>query len=170
MDLILTGLSQSGIVAAARDAGLSLTAEQAREIAEVESACLAERRRVSFGESATARLIREFAASPFLSSGDEAATLMDLTEAFYELREDFPASTTDVEIIDALRDSFNGEAAGDVGLAAASANVQLSENDSSPVYEIADDDGNVYRWDPDEWHDDLYSDGWYGERWEDADE
>ncbi|MBQ3300961.1 MAG: hypothetical protein IJH04_02190, partial [Eggerthellaceae bacterium] len=99
-----------------------------------------------------------------------AEVLVGLTEAFYELREGFPAFITDVEILESLADAFDGDAAGDVGLAAALASESLAGRLDYSTYEIADDDGNVYRWDLDEWHDDVTADGWCGERWEDDDE
>lgn len=166
----LARVSRVAIEGAARNVGLSLTAGQVRDIAEAEGACLAESRRVSFGESAAVRVVREFGASPFFAAGDAAQVVAALTETFYDLREDCPAAVTDVEILEQLRESFDGEAAGDVGLAAAQAGESLRGRLSCRAYEIADDEGNVYRWDPDEWHDDVTADGWDGERWEDADE
>ena len=166
--ILVRGL-QADVEKAARGAGLTLTAEQVRDIAEAESACLVECGRVSFGESAAVRVAREFAGSPFMS-GNVACVLVELTEAFYELREGFPASVTDAEILESFADAFDSDAAGDVGLAAALACESLTGRLDYSSYEIADDDGNVYRWDPDEWHDDVTAEGWCGERWEDADE
>ncbi|MBQ9001552.1 MAG: hypothetical protein IJ087_06845, partial [Eggerthellaceae bacterium] len=77
---------------------------------------------------------------------------------------------TDAEILELLSDAFDGDAAGAVGLAAALTSASLARRLDYSTYEIADDDGNVYRWDPDEWHDDVTADGWCGERWEDDDE
>ena len=169
VDMILAKGSQAAVEKAARGSGLTLTAEQTRDIAEAESACLVEYGRVSFGESAAVRVVRAFAESPFMS-GNAAEALLELTEAFYELREGFPASITDAEILESLADAFDGDAAGDAGLAAALASESLAERLDYPTYEIADDDGNVYRWNPDEWRDDVTADGWCGERWEGADE
>lgn len=170
MSMNLVMVSQSGIEKAASDSGLSLTADQVRDIAEAESTCLAECGRVSFGESAAVRVIRELGSSPFIAGDDTTRTLMELTEAFYDLREDFPASITDAEILELLGESFNGDAAGDVGLVVALASETLSRQRDQTAYEITDGDGNVYRWDPEEWCDDITANGWCGERWEDADE
>ena len=167
--MILAKGSQAAVEKAACSSGLTLTAEQVRDIVEAESACLAECKRVSFGESAAVRLVREFAGSPFMS-GNPAEALLELTEAFYELREGFPASISDAEILESLADAFDGDAAGDAGLAAMLTGESLTRRLDYSAYEIADDDGNVYRWNPDEWHDDVTADGWGGERWEDVDE
>lgn len=166
MDGLLAMASGSGIGKAAREAGLSLTQDQVREIAEAERACLAACGRVSFGEPAAAKLIRAFSNSPYLAGSDVVETLSGLTEAFYDLREDLPAQMSDAEIIEALQERFDGLAAGDVGLASALAREDLVSREAVDSYEIADDDGKVYRWDPEEWRDDVQADGWHGERWD----
>lgn len=166
----LARFSQSAIVKAAYDAGLTLTAEQARDIAEIENSCLTESRRMSFGKSAALQLVRTFAKSPFIAGGDAADTISKLTGSFYELREDYPASITDAEIMDSLQKSFDGEAAEDVGLATSLAADALSKCLDYSTYEITDDNGKVYHWNPDEWRDDVTADGWNGERWENVDE
>lgn len=166
MDKILARLSQTNIERAAREAGVTLTKEQALEIAELEHGWLAECGRISFGEGASTRVIHAFASSPYIAGESAGQTLAELTGAFYELREDFPASTTDVEIIEALVAVFDGEAAGDTGLAAARTRESLASQQDYSTYEIADENGGNYRWDSDEWHDDIMADGWYGERWE----
>ena len=164
----LTNVSHTTIQSVARDAGFSLTERQARHIAEVESDCLDERKRVSFGEHAAVRIVRAFAESPFIVGGDMAMPFVELVEAFYELREDFPATITDAQIVESLEEAFNGEAAGDASLAATLAGEALSKQLNCSIYEIADDEGNVYRWDPEEWRDDVTARGWCGECWEDA--
>ena len=159
-------MSARAIERAARDAGFRLTAQQAGELAEVERACLRDAQRVSFGATAAPALIGTFADSPCLAGAGAFETLSDLTEAFYDLREDFPAQTTDLEIIDALREAFDGDAQGDVLLAASLARDALAPRDCPPPYEIVDASGAVYRWDPDEWRDDIEAAGWDGECWD----
>ena len=170
MGMLLPGTSHSAIKRAALDSGLMLTAGQALDIANAEKSCLAESNRVSFGGSAAEKIVRGFATSPFVPKDEAASVLVGLTEAFYELRDDYPASVTDAEIIESLKLLFDDEAAGDVETAAALAREALSSRQGFSTYEIADEGGKVYRWDPGEWHDDVRADGWYGERWEDVDE
>ena len=159
-------VSRSGMEAAAREVGLKLTADQVREIANAEAACLVESGRVSFGTSAAVRIVRECAPSPCLAGDDAAQALVDLVEAFYELRDCFPAATTDEELLELLRESFDGDAAGDVGLAVALTRDALVGQSDCETYEIVDDDGRTYRWDSEEWHEDVTAPGWYGERWD----
>ena len=151
---------------AVREAGLVLTPQQVGELAEAERACLTRARRVSFGATAAPTLIRAIAGSPCLTGVDALEQLMDLVEAFYDLREDFPAQTTDLEIIEALREGFDGEAQGDAALAASLAREALTARERQAGYEITDDHGRVYRLDPVEWRDDTEAPGWDGERWE----
>ena len=166
MDMVMARMSECAIERAAQDAGFRLTTQQVGELAEVERACLQEAQRVSLGATAAPVLIEALVGSPCLTGADAFETLSDLTEAFYDLRGDFPAQTTDLEIIDALKETFDGEAQGDVPLAASLARDALAPRDGLPTYEIADDFGAVYRWDPDEWCDDIAAAGWDGERWD----
>lgn len=170
MSMVLAGLAQAALERVASESGMPLTASEEREIAETERACLADAGRISFGEGASVRLVRAFAASPFVPRDNAAAVLKELTEVFYELREDFPASVTDAEIVELLAASFDGEAAGDVRVSALQTREALSKRLAQSPYEIADDEGGIYRWDQEEWREDLMADGWYGERWEAGDE
>ena len=162
-------IARTGFIGAMQDAGCNLSNREVEEVVRTEAACLAESGRICFGEGVSARLIRAFSDSAYFT-GNAANTLMDLVESFYELRDDLPAQVTDQEIVEALRDCFDGEAAGDVGLALSLSKDSLSSCEGMRAYEIADEDGLLYRWDPDEWLDDVTADGWYGERWgEDCD-
>lgn len=162
-------MARIGFIGAMRDAGCNLSNREVEEVVRTETACLAESGRICFGEGASALLIWTFSDSAFFT-GNVVNTLMDLVESFYELRDDLPAQVTDQEIVEALRDCFDGEAAGDVGLALSLSKDSLSSCEGMQAYEITDEDGLLYRWDPDEWLDDVAADGWYGERWgEDCD-
>ena len=162
----MLGLSTQWTLAkAAREVGLALTTQEIEMIARTEEECLAESRRVCFGEGTSTRLMHAFASSPYFGV-DIANVLSDLIEAFYEVREDVPAQICDSEIIEALRNSFEGEAAGDAGLAVSLVRESISAALAQSPYEIADDEGHLYRRDPNEWHDDVEADGWYGEKWD----
>jgi len=155
------------IAATAKKADLYLTDEQVRSLAATEHSCLADTRRISFSQSAAARIIEAFSTSSFLTGPSCDELLSDAIEAFYDLRANFPANVTDNEIIEALYSAFDGEAAGSVGLAHEIVREQIWHEQASLSYEIIDDDGNVYRWDPDEWTDSVQANGWDGERWDD---
>lgn len=162
-------MARTGFIGAMRDAGCDLSNREVEEVVRAEAACLTESGRTCFGEGVSARLIRAFSDSAYFT-GNAANTLMELVEAFYELRDDLPAQVADQEIVEALRECFDGEAAGDVGLALSLSKDSLSSCEGMRAYEITDEDGLLYRWDPDERLDDVIADGWYGERWgEDCD-
>lgn len=155
------------------EAGLALTGAQLAALAHTEREALAQAERVSFGPGALDALVTEFASSHYLQRESAGACMEELLLAFYELREDFPASTSDQEIVQALKHAFDGEAAGSAELAAPLAAEALSAGEGGnegelAAYELVDDEGRVYRWDPDEWHDDITAEGWLGERWEDS--
>lgn len=163
-------VEQLGIASAMRESGITLTQDQVRFIAEAEAACLADSGRVSFGESAAVRVVREFSESPFIFGKDTSETLIEIIEGFYDLRGNFPASISDTEILEEILAAFDGDAAGDVDLAVAIASEELLRHRGHSTYEIADAGGTVYRWDPEEWRDDITADGWNGEKWDAADE
>lgn len=157
------------------EAGLALTEAQVAALTHTEREALRQAERVSFGPGALDALVTEFASSHYLQRESAGACMEQLLLAFYELREDFPASTSDQEIIQALKHAFDGEAAGSAELATSLATDELSTGEAGcegelAAYELVDDEGRVYRWDPDEWHDDITADGWMGERWEDSNE
>ena len=162
------------------EAGLALTEAQVAALTHTEREALRQAERVSFGPGALDALVTEFASSHYLQRESAGACMEQLLLAFYELREDFPTSTSDQEIIQALKHAFDGEAAGSAELAATLAAEALSAGELGTgepgcegelaAYELVDDEGRVYRWDPDEWHDDITADGWMGERWEDSNE
>lgn len=168
--MLSAGLAHAAIGRAAYDAGLSLTPEQVQHIVEAEGACLAERGRIVFGEGTAVRLVREFASSPYASGCDTERIFRELLEVFYELRDDLPASVTDAEIVEALRDSFDGEAAGDVRLALEMAKEPLCARSALDTYVISDAEGKTYHWDPGDWDEDVRANGWLGERWGDSGE
>lgn len=153
------------------EAGLTLTGEQVAALAHTEREALAQAERVSFGPGALDAIVTEFAGSHYLQRESAGARIEELLLAFYELREDFHASTSDQEIIGELKRAFDGEAAGSAELAVSLAAEALSAGEAGSegelaAYELVDDEGRVYRWDPDEWHDDITADGWLGESWE----
>ena len=157
------------------EAGLALTEAQVAALTHTEREALRQAERVSFGPGALDALVTEFASSHYLQRESAGACMEQLLLAFYELREDFPASTSDQEIIQALKHAFDGEAAGSAELAVSLAAEALSTGEAGregelTAYELVDDEGRVYRWDPDEWYDDITADGWMGERWEDSNE
>ena len=167
MDAMTVRMHDAQVERAVREAGFGLTGQQVAELVEVERLCLARARRVSLGATAASTLIGVFADSPCLAGIDVFEQLTDLMEAFYDLREDFSAQTTDLELIEAMREGFDGEAQGDAALAASLARETLAVQERQASYEIADERGHVYRWNPSEWHDNIEAPGWDGERWED---
>lgn len=152
------------------EAGIALSSTQVEALACAEREALAASQRVSFGPGALDALVTEFASSPYVQRENAESLLHELLAAFYELREDNAAHVSDQQIIGELKRAYNGEAAGSVELAASLAADALSAaamHDELSAYELVDDEGRVYRWGPQEWHDDITAEGWLGERWED---
>ena len=54
---------------------------------------------------------------------------------------------------------MDGEAAGDVEPALSLSKDSILSCEGMRAYEITDEEGLLYRWDPDEWLDDVIADG-----------
>ncbi len=162
---MLTMVKQRALAKVAREVGLVLTTQEIEMIARTEEESLTESGRICFGEGASTHLMHAFASSPYLDA-DIARVLSELVEAFYEIREDAPAQISDCEIIEALHNNFEGETSGDARLTLSLVRESISAAVAQSPYEIADDEGHLYRWDPGEWHADVQVDGWYGEKWD----
>lgn len=156
-------------------AGLSITHEEARMLAQRRAETLADTERVEFGTPALAMVTEAVATSPCLVRSDTAHVLADLQDAFYALRDELPVDVPDAEIAEALRGWLDawGDAAG-----AAEASVEevmafspeyaRAQEVSGDTYRIVDDGGRTYTFDPVEWDSDEQADGWHGERWADG--
>lgn len=96
--------------------GLSLSAEQARELAEIRTAELRDIGRVEFGESAVISIARQFAASPYVNRNNWAATLGELTGIFFRLKSATFDRMGDAELIEIMRTAFDESAHGSTEL------------------------------------------------------
>lgn len=96
--------------------GLSLTAEQAHELACSHAHVLNTYERVEFEGNGVAQIIEGFASSFYLEQATYASTLDALQEKFYELRAQATPDVFDEDIIDGMRLLFDGDAVGTIEL------------------------------------------------------
>ncbi|MBO7674460.1 MAG: hypothetical protein J6S63_05570 [Atopobiaceae bacterium] len=155
--------------------GLSITSEDARMIAARRTEALAEVERFEFGVPAIVLLAEALATSPNLSQRDVAHDLAELQDAFYAIRDELPTDVPDYVIAEALRGCL--DAWGDTAEVASMPPVEvmrfsdeyarMAETGVSSEYQIVDDEGRVYSFDPEKWDYDEHANGWDGERWDD---
>lgn len=102
--------------AATAQYGLQLTEQQMQGLAARRGEALRATGRVEFGRGILRELIVGFGDSPYLTQENYEETIADLQDVFYRRKEDSEAGETlaDDDLIEALRDAFDHEAAGSV--------------------------------------------------------
>lgn len=108
--------------------GLTLTPQQAIELAETRTIALRDNGRIEFGGGVIDRIIREFSDSPYLSSQNYAETLHDLIEAFYYYKNETMDLISDKDMIKFMKISFDGVCRGSTDLLAGKELHRLAEN------------------------------------------
>jgi hypothetical protein len=98
--------------------GLTLTHAQAVELMETRSLALGESGRVELGAGIIHKLIMAFCDSPFLSNDNYAQILNELVEIFYYYKNDTMDMVPDDELLQYMKESFNGVCGGSVDLLA----------------------------------------------------
>lgn len=164
---------RSAINAQLAPAGIVITREEARELAERRVQCLNEIERIEFGVPAISLIAQELAESGALANANLAQTLATLQDCFYLIRDELPVDVPDREIAEALAATFieQGDAA-DVAktptegtMAHSKSYRQAQEETERSGHRITDDEGRTYTFDPAKWEYDETAPGWDGEKW-----
>ena len=96
--------------------GLTLTAEDAVEIVEIRNHLLRSYGRVELDMEATKKLIHCFSTSPFINQEDYAASLKELQEIFYYLKNETADEIGDDNLIEVIKDLFDNSCEGSIEL------------------------------------------------------
>lgn len=105
--------------------GLTLRREEALMLAEAREECLQRTGRIEFGGGTLQRLIRAFCGSPYLTQESYAHALCELTQLFYEAKNETLERVSDQELVDFMQQAFDGPCAGSLELLAGQALPQL---------------------------------------------
>lgn len=98
--------------------GLVLTPAQAAELVETRTLALQETGRLEFGSGVIGRLIKAFSDSPFLFMHNYVQTLHELIDIFYYYKNETLDLISDNDLIDFMREAFNGRCQGSLDLLA----------------------------------------------------
>ena len=101
--------------------GISLSASDAAAIVENRDKSLANTGRIEFGKSISEKIIRVFCSSPYVSGATFADTVSELTEVFYYYKSETCEKLSDDELIQLMKDEFDGRCEGSVELLASKA-------------------------------------------------
>lgn len=97
--------------------GLTLTPEQARELAAVRAETLQSYGRIGFGEATMLpKLLHAFCDSPYLHQQNYAETLEALTEIFYYFKNESLEQLSDDELLSFMKSYFDGSCQGSLEL------------------------------------------------------
>lgn len=94
------------------DTGLMLSQEQIHSLTLAHLEALQSTGRVETGEGALPKLMEAFCDSPFLTRENYAQTLAELQDAFYYFKNESEDRIADDELVELMRDVFNGRAQG----------------------------------------------------------
>ena len=91
---------------------LKLTEAEAKEIAETRITSLRQNSRIEIGMGATARILKKFAASAYVTNENLPELVNFLCEIFYFIKTETRDSISDTELVDTLFDKFENTCAG----------------------------------------------------------
>lgn len=94
--------------------GLVLSEAEAKMLVESRNDNLRKQQRVEFGEGVLPKLIFAFCDSPYIYQGNYADTMMRLQEIFYLYKNESMDELTDDELIQLMKETFDGECEGDL--------------------------------------------------------
>ena len=97
---------------------LLLSHQDALELVETKNYALRFNGRLEFGGEVIEKIIRKFCSSPFLSRHNYAETLHELIEIFYFFKNDTLDLLSDEELIEQMKNSFDGVCQGSLELLA----------------------------------------------------
>ena len=92
--------------------GLVITEEDAKQLVEERKNSLVEKQRIEFGEGILPKLIDTFCDSPYIYQDNYVDTIGRLQDIFYEYKNESMDALTDDELLEKMREAFNGECQG----------------------------------------------------------
>jgi hypothetical protein len=147
--------------------GLSLSEIQAAELVTLQNEILCDFERVDFGGGVVDRLALAFCDSPYISQSGYPALLAELIELFYELKDETADLLPDDELIDWIKNHFDGDCQGSMALLR---DRGLAEGrrlrQEQPLQDPEEDEKDCGQWQSgDEWDDLTQWDDSEGEEW-----
>ncbi|WP_457944307.1 DUF6323 family protein [Caproiciproducens sp. LBM24188] len=108
--------------------GLILTPQDAAELLETRACALNETGRIEIGSATIGKIVDAFGSSTFLNQDNYAATLCELTELFYAVKNETEDRISDDDLIAFLKDCFENRCGGSLELLAGRELEKLADN------------------------------------------
>ena len=129
------------LVAKAASNGLMLTEEDTEYLLAENRVLLLRSQRFAFGKNAAVTLAEKFSQSAYISKQDFLDVVTELTEFFYEIKNETQDSIGDDELIDELFDAFEHHCGGSVELTMSRLENKLLRGETDePIGEETEDD------------------------------
>jgi len=119
--------------------GLALTENQIQNLVIKRFEALRETGRIEFGEGILKKLIYAFCDSPYINHQNYEETLLELQDAFYYFKNETDDRLSDDELIEHMKDTFDGIAQGSIEYLTATSLEELRRNAHHGFIENADD-------------------------------
>ena len=117
-----------------KEYGLFLSEKQALALADTREKALNRTNRVEFGSGITVKLIKAFSNSPYISQSNYESVLHELTESFYHFKNEAHDTLSDDELVQFMKNEFNGVCAGSLELLNSRSLTELSQQINSGNY------------------------------------
>ncbi len=121
--------------------GLSLSEQQIQNLAERHVAALRDTGRIEFGTGILKKLIMQFCDSPFLYQSNYEENLLELQDAFYYFKNESLDRIPDDELLEFMKQVFDGKAQGSLEYLC---NISLEELCRNTRYGYVIDDTDKY--------------------------
>ena len=108
--------------------GLSLYENQIQNLAQKRFEALKDTGRIEFGEGILKKLVYAFCDSPYIHQQNYEETLVELLDAFYYFKNETDDCLTDDELIEFMKDTFDGKAQGSIEYLTGSSLEELRRN------------------------------------------
>ena len=108
--------------------GLSLSENQIQNLAQKRFEALKDTGRIEFGEGILKKLIYAFCDSPYIHQLNYEETIIELQDAFYYFKNETDDGMTDDELLEYMKDTFDGKAQGSIEYLTGSSLEELRRN------------------------------------------
>ncbi|HPF44247.1 MAG TPA: DUF6323 family protein [Syntrophomonadaceae bacterium] len=124
-----------------KEYGLSLTEQQIIDVTERRFAALRDTGRIEFGQGILTRLLKAFCNSPYIMQDDYEETILVLQDCFYYFKNESEDRISDDELIEFMKNRFDGICQGSLEYLAGTSLEELCRN-TRYGYEV--DETDIY--------------------------
>ncbi|NCB73255.1 MAG: hypothetical protein EOM51_00710 [Clostridia bacterium] len=119
--------------------GLMLSEGQIQSLVERRFESLRDNGRIEFGEGVLNKLIHSFCDSPYINQQNYEESLSELQDAFYYFKNETDERLSDDELIEYMKDTFDGKAQGSIEYLTATSLEELRRNARRGFIDDVDD-------------------------------